>query len=79
MLRLVSEFAVHPAHRGAGVAARLVRAFEEGAASRGCEMVYLFTYSFQAPELYRSLGYVVEHTIGGYPSGIERYTMTRRL
>jgi ribosomal protein S18 acetylase RimI-like enzyme len=42
-------------------------------------MVYLFTYSFQAPGFYRSLGYVVEHTIRGYPMGIERYTMARSL
>jgi hypothetical protein len=41
--------------------------------------VYLFTYSFQAPALYRALGYVIAHTIGGYPAGIERHTMMRRL
>jgi ribosomal protein S18 acetylase RimI-like enzyme len=70
---------VHPEYRGSGVATRLVRAFEQAARSRGCETVYLFTYSFQAPALYRALGYVIAHTIGGYPAGIERHTMMRRL
>jgi len=65
--------------RRRGVARELVRRFEARASERGCRFAYLFTFSFQAPALYRSLGYAPAHTLRGYPQGIEQYLMTKRL
>jgi len=68
---------VEPAHRRQGIGARLVKAFERRAESRGCRTFYLETFSFQAPELYRSLGYEARLELRGFGSGIVKYTMVR--
>ena len=70
---------VKPEHRGQGLGTRLVRAFERRAAERGCRLCYLETFSFQAPGLYRSLGYEVAATIEGYGDGIAKHLMTHAL
>ncbi len=68
---------VHPEHRRQGIAARLVKAFERRAESRGCRRFYLETFSFQAPSLYRSLGYEVRLELMGFPAGIVKFTLVR--
>ena len=70
---------VQPGYRRRGCGGRLVRAFEQRAEERGCMTFYLETYSFQAPGLYRSLGYEVVHQISGYAPGIVKYTMVRQV
>ena len=65
--------------RRQGLGAQLVRAFEQRAAQRGCTLVYLETFSFQAPRLYASLGYEMRHTVGGYAPGIEKHWMVHVL
>ena len=70
---------VAPGSRRRGIGARLVRAFERQAYSHGCTVAYLETFNFQAPSLYRSLGYAVVHTHAVYPHGIERHLMVRTL
>lgn len=70
---------VHPAQRGHGLGAALVRRFEDIAVGHGCRLFYLETWSFQAPSLYRSLGYRVVHQIEGYGPGLVKYTMQREL
>ena len=68
---------VDPSHRRQGMGAALVRAFEAGARQRGCTTFYLETFNFQAPSLYRSLGYRMAHTIRGFAPGIEKHLMVR--
>ena len=70
---------VRPDLRRQGLGARLVRAFEAHAASAAAGVVYLETFSFQAPRLYRALGYEMRHTIEGYASGIEKHLMVHEL
>jgi len=70
---------VHPAHRRGGIGSRLVREFEALARSRGCVTAYLETLSFQAPRLYRSLGYETRYEHAVYPHGIVRHLMIRSL
>ena len=65
--------------RRQGLGAQLVRAFEQRAAQRGCTLVYLETFSFQAPRLYASLGYEMRHSVGGYAPGIEKHWMVHVL
>ena len=69
---------VHPDHRRRGIASRLVRAFEARARQRGCRTFYLETFSFQAPALYRSLGYEVASELHGFAPGVIKYLMVRR-
>ena len=68
---------VAPAHRRRGIGTRLVKAFEQRAESRSCRTFYLETFSFQAPELYRSLGYETRLELRGFGPGIANYTMVR--
>jgi ribosomal protein S18 acetylase RimI-like enzyme len=68
---------VEPSHRRQGIGTRLVQAFEAHARSHGCTSFYLETFSFQAPGLYRSLGYEVEYERTGYPHGIVKYHMVK--
>jgi N-acetylglutamate synthase-like GNAT family acetyltransferase len=70
---------VEPECRRRGVGTGLVQRFEAHARRRGCRTFYLETFSFQAPQLYRALGYDVELSISGYAPGITRYTMVRRM
>lgn len=70
---------VRPDLRCRGTGARLVRAFEERAVARGCITFYLETYSFQAPRLYRSLGYEVRLELQGYAEGVVKFTMVKEL
>jgi len=54
--------------RGAGLGRRIMQAAEREAVRRGCIGVWLGSFSFQAPEFYRRLGY---HAFGAidYPNG----------
>lgn len=70
---------VHADLRGTGVASRLLTDFEQRAASRGCSIYYLTTLSFQAPGFYRKRGYEVLAQISGYPQGIVKYLMQKRI
>lgn len=70
---------VHESLRRQGLGAQLVRAFEAQAAARGCTLVYLETFSFQAPSLYRALGYETLATLEGFAPGIAKFIMARRL
>lgn len=68
---------VAPQHRRQGIASRLVKEFERRGRELGCRTFYLETFSFQAPELYRSLGYTKRLELGGFPDGIRKYIMVR--
>jgi N-acetylglutamate synthase-like GNAT family acetyltransferase len=70
---------VHTDHRRSTVGTRLVRTFEEAARRRGCTLVYLDTFSFQAPDFYRKLGYAVACELPGFPDGSSKFIMTRSL
>lgn len=71
------ELWVDAAERRQGIGTQLVRAFEGAARARGCRTFYLTTFSFQAPALYRSLGYHVGLELHGFGPGIVKYHMVR--
>jgi GNAT superfamily N-acetyltransferase len=70
---------VHEALRRQGIGARLLSQFEHAAAQRGCMLVYLETFSFQAPAFYRRCGYTVVLTTRGFTQGVEKYVMRKDL
>ena len=43
--------------RGTGVGQQLLTAFEEEAAARGCDHVFVTSFTFQAPQFYAKHGY----------------------
>jgi GNAT superfamily N-acetyltransferase len=70
---------VEPSRRGQGLGRGLVQHFEEQARRRGCKRCYLDTFTFQAPALYRALGYAPMMQIEGFAPGIVKFTMLREL
>lgn len=75
----IQELWVREDRRGRGIGTRLVREFEASAKQRGCRLSYLETLSFQAPRFYLALGYEIGLRLAGFPQGIEKFVMTRRL
>ncbi len=55
--------------RGRGYGHRLLQSIEDEARRRGARMVYLDTFSFQAPDFYRRHGYRVFGELTDFPPG----------
>ncbi len=75
----VQQLWVDARHRRRGIASELLRRVERAARERGGTLIYLDTFSFQAPALYERNGYEVACRFDGFPHGIVKYVMQRRL
>jgi GNAT superfamily N-acetyltransferase len=64
--------------RSTGVGRKLMMEAEAEALRRGCHNVVLDTFSFQAPDFYKKLGYSVFGTLD-YPPHHSRFYLTKRL
>jgi GNAT superfamily N-acetyltransferase len=65
--------------RGKGFGAKVMKAAEKEAKRRGVKNVYVDTFSFQAPEFYRKLGYRKFGRLNDFPSGHHRIWLTKAL
>jgi GNAT superfamily N-acetyltransferase len=65
--------------RHQGLGRRLMALFETEAAGRGCRLVYLDTFSFQAPGFYRRLGYREVLQTAGFSGGVVKFTFHKTL
>jgi GNAT superfamily N-acetyltransferase len=65
--------------RGQGHGSKLLTAAEDAARERGCQMAFLDTYSFQAPDFYRSRGYDVYAVADDFPIGHQKLFLRKRL
>jgi ribosomal protein S18 acetylase RimI-like enzyme len=65
--------------RGRGQGRQMLLMAEAEARKRGCSHATLSTYSFQAPDFYRRLGYRIAATIEGLPEGHRQYTLLKDL
>jgi N-acetylglutamate synthase-like GNAT family acetyltransferase len=70
---------VSSGYRGNGEGTRLMDAFEGEAIRRGCELVYLDTFSFQAPAFYVKRGYVEVLRTAGFTIEVIKSTMQKRI
>jgi GNAT superfamily N-acetyltransferase len=59
---------VREASRGAGLGGQLLAAFEAEAKARGCEHVFVTSFTFQAPGFYERHGYVELFRWEGVPT-----------
>jgi GNAT superfamily N-acetyltransferase len=65
--------------RGGGAGRLLVALAEDEARRRGLSHVHLWTWSFQAPEFYRSLGYEEFGRLDNHPRGHAVHMFVKRL
>ena len=65
--------------RSQGRGRQLVEAAEAEARARGCQHVWLDSYTFQAPGFYQRLGYEVFGVLHGYPAQHDRVFLTKTL
>ncbi len=75
----VQQLWVEPSLRRHGVAERLMRLLEDEARRRGAALIFLDTFSFQAPGLYERCGFHAAVRLDGFPDGIAKYVMVKRL
>lgn len=66
-------------HRKCGIGREIVRRIEDHARQRGCTLLYLETFSFQSPRFYAELGYDVACEFRGFPRGVSKFIMQKRL
>jgi GNAT superfamily N-acetyltransferase len=65
--------------RGQGLGTELMRRAEAEALARGCRMMWLDTYAFQARAFYERLGFTVFGQIDGPAPMFPRYFMSKAL
>ena len=65
--------------RGHGYGKALMEEAESLARKENCIFIHLDTFSFQAPEFYKSLGFEVFGLIDEYPGELKRFYMKKML
>jgi ribosomal protein S18 acetylase RimI-like enzyme len=75
----VQQLWVDEQHRRRGIGARLMAMLEEAAVERGARLIYLDTFSFQAPQFYRRCGFTEAARLDGFPDGIGKYLMVKHV
>jgi len=65
--------------RGSDYGTQLMKHIEGEAIKAGCINAYLDTFSFQAPEFYKKLGYTVFGELEDFPVGHSRCFLRKRL
>lgn len=65
--------------RRRGIGASLMQKVEATAIECGCRLLYLDTFSFQAPEFYYHLGYETACRLDGFPGGGSKFVLRKAL
>ena len=65
--------------RGQGFGEKLMRQAADVAREAGCTGIWLDTFSFQAPDFYKRLGYTEFGTLADYPPGFTRHYLHKPL
>ena len=70
---------VHESERTNGIGTKLMLTAETEAVSRGCVGSTLDTFSFQALDFYKSLGYSVLGSLNGYSGEHQRHYLQKQI
>lgn len=65
--------------RSSGIGKLLLESVEIEAKAKGCLIILVKSYSFQAPQFYKAHGYQIEHVQYGFPPGHNYYILTKRI
>lgn len=75
----VSAIFIDQEFRREGIGRELIRRAAALALERGCDVIYLDTFDFQAPGFYEKLGFKVFGALNDYPTGHQRLYLLKRL
>ena len=70
---------VHPSLRGQGIGKELLASAEAEATAKGCEVILLSSYDFQAPPFYQKMGYELIFKLEDFPPGHRNNYLIKRL
>jgi GNAT superfamily N-acetyltransferase len=70
---------VHSMWRGQGYGRSLLETAEQEARSRGCEIILISSYSFQAPAFYEKCGYELAWQLNNFPPGHQNFYLVKHL
>jgi GNAT superfamily N-acetyltransferase len=75
----IRELWVHQALRGHGYGRALLESAEQQARARGCKVIMMSSYSFQAPGFYQKCGYELAWQLHDFPPGHQYCFLVKRL
>lgn len=70
---------VHPAWRGQGYGRSLLESAEQEARDRGCTVILISSYNFQAPAFYQKCGYRLAWQLNDFPPGHQSCYLVKRF
>ena len=70
---------VHPDWRGHGYGRQLLASAEQEARERGCKVILITSYSFQAPAFYQKYGYSLAFQLNDFPPGHTHCILVKRF
>jgi GNAT superfamily N-acetyltransferase len=76
---LIDMVWVEETHRKSGLGRALMQEAEDKARAWGCNGIYLWTNSWQAPDFYPKLGYTQFADMPNFPAGHHRLGFMKRL
>ncbi|MMZ59580.1 Acetyltransferase (GNAT) family protein [compost metagenome] len=65
--------------RGQGYGSRLLEDIESIVRAKGCKLIHLDTWNFQAPEFYKKHGFEIFGELEGFPEGFKRYFLRKQI
>lgn len=65
--------------RGQGHGSRLLEEIESNARAKGCKLIHLDTWNFQAPDFYKKHGFEIFGTLEGFPEGTKRIFLRKLI
>lgn len=75
----IRQLWVHPSWRGQGYGQALLEFAEREARTRGCNVILINSYSFQAPGFYQKCGYELAWRLLDFPPGNQYCYLVKRL
>lgn len=75
----ISQLWVDKTIRKKGVGKELLKQAEEAAKNRGCTVILIRSYAFQAPHFYEKAGYKTVFVQKDFPKGHDYYILTKQL
>ena len=70
---------VHPVWRGQGYGRGLLESAEREAQERGCKVILISSYNFQAPAFYQKCGYELAWQLNDFPPGHQSCYLVKRF